>query len=92
MLLFDINISEDSIAFEVIAPANDPTFGSLFRILEAGTFDRYYFTFDEAQNVNGFSSSNPSVNLRIDAPNVLVVEIGEGYDFNPDQAFTISLN
>lgn len=90
--LYDIDISENSISFELIATADDPNFGSLFRTLEKGTFDRYYFTFNETQNVNGFTSSNASVNLRIDAANVLVVEIGEGYDFNPDQAFTITLN
>ena len=89
--LYDIDISETSISFDIIAEADDPNFGDLFRVLEAGTYDRYYFTFDEAHNVSGFSSSNPSVNLRIDAENVLVVEIGEGYDFNPEQAFTITL-
>ena len=90
--LYDINISGNSITFEVVAEANDPTYGDLFRVLEADTFDRYYFTFNEAQNVNGFTSSNANVNLRIDSANVLVIEIGEGYDFNPDQSFTITLN
>ena len=61
-------------------------------MLEADTFDRYYLTFDEAQNVNGFTSSNANLNLRIDSANVLVIVIGEGYDFNPDQSFTITLN
>ncbi len=90
--LYDINISENSIYFEVVAGANDPTYGSLFRVLEPNTFDRYYLTFDSAQNVSGFTSSNSSVNLRIDSNNVLVVEIGEGYDFQPGQNFTITLN
>jgi len=36
--------------------------------------------------------SNSSVNLRIDSDKVLVVEIGEGYDFKPGQNFTITLN
>ncbi len=90
--LYDIDIDENSISFDVVAEAGDPTYGDLFRVLEADTFDRYYFSFDEAQNVSSFNSSNPSVNLRIDSANVLVVEIGEGYDFNPDQSFTITLN
>ena len=89
--LYDIDIDENSITFEVAAASDDPTYGDLFRILEPDTFDRYYFTFDEPQNVKSFSSSNASVNLRLDSANVLVVEIGEGYDFNPDQAFTITL-
>ena len=90
--LYDIDIDENTITFDVVAEANDPTYGDLFRVLEPATFDRYYLTFGEAQDVSGFTSSNPSVNLRIDSANILVVEIGEGYDFNPDQSFTITLN
>ena len=90
--LYDIDIDDSSISFEVVAAADDPTYGDLFRILEEGTTDRYYLTFDEAQNVNDFSSSNSSVNLRVDSDKVLVVEIGEGYDFKPGQSFTITLN
>lgn len=90
--LYDIDIDENVISFDVVAEAEDPTYGDLFRILEPDTFDRYYLTFDDDQNVNGFTSSNSSVNLRIDSNRVLVVEIGEGYDFNPEQSFTITLN
>ena len=90
--LYDIDIDENIISFNVVAEANDPTYGDLFRVLEANTYDRYYFTFEDAQNVKSFTSSNASVNLRIDSPNVLVVEIGEGYDLNPNQSFTITLN
>ncbi len=89
--LYDIDIDENSISFEVVAQADDPTYGDLFRILEADTFDRYYFTFENAQDVSGFTSSNSSVNLRIDSDKVLVVEIGEGYDFKPGQNFKITL-
>lgn len=90
--LYDIDIDENSIKFEVVAQADDQTYGDLFRILEADTYDRYYLTFDTDQNVSGFTSSNSSVNLRIDSDNVLVVEIGENYDFRPGQNFTITLN
>lgn len=90
--LYDIDISENSISFEVVAAQDDATYGDLFRVLEADTYDRYYFTFNSAQDVDGFSSSNSSVNFRIDSENVLVVEIGEGYDFKPGQSFTITLN
>lgn len=89
--LYDIDINENSIRFEVVAQADDATYGSLFRILEADTYDRYYLTFDKAQNVNSFTSSNSSVKLRMDTNNILVVEIGEGYDFKPGQNFTITL-
>ena len=90
--LYDIDMDKNSIRFEVVAQDGDPTYGDLFRILEAGTVDRYYLTFDVAQNVTEASSSNSSVNLRIDSNKVLVVEIGEGYDFKPGQNFTITLN
>jgi hypothetical protein len=89
--LYDIDIDENNISFTVVAQADDPNYGSLFRILEADTYDRYYLTFDEAQEVAEFSSSNASVNLRIDSDKVLVVEIGESYDFKPGQSFTITL-
>lgn len=90
--LYDIDIDENSIRFEVVAQSDDPTYMDLFRILEADTYDRYYLTFEEAQEVSGFTSSNSSVNLRIDSDKVLVIEIGEGYDFKPGQNFTITLN
>ena len=90
--LYDIDIDESSITFEVVAQEDDPTYGDLFRILEADTFDRYYLTFDNAQAVNGFSSNNASVSLRIDSDKIIVVEIGEGFDFKPGATFTITLN
>jgi hypothetical protein len=90
--LYDIDISEESISFVCVAQEDDLNYGSLFRVLEPNTFDRYYLTFDTAQEVEDFSSSNSSVNLRIDSDFVLVVEIGEGYDFKPGQNFTIDLN
>lgn len=90
--LYDIEIDENSINFEVVAKLDDPTYMNLFRVLEANTYDRYYLTFDNAQAVNAFTASNASVNLRIDSNKILVVEIGEGYDFKPGQNFTITLS
>ncbi len=90
--LYDIDINENSISFEVVAQAGDSTYGNLYRVLEPKTFDRYYLTFDQAQVVNGFTSSNPAINLRIDSDRILVVEIREGYDFKPGQSFKITLN
>lgn len=90
--LYDINLDENGISFTCVAETDDPNYGTLFRILEPATYDRYYFTFTEDQNVESFTSSNSSVNLRIDSDRVLVVEIGEGYDFKPGQNFTITLN
>jgi len=90
--LYDINIDENSITFTVVAAQDDPTYGDLFRILEPATFDRYYFTFDEAQNVSSGSASNASVDLRVDSDRVIVVEIGANYDFKPGQSFVVTLN
>jgi len=39
--LYDIDIDENSISFEVVAQDGDPTYGDLFRVLEPDTFDRY---------------------------------------------------
>lgn len=89
--LYDINIDESSITFTCVAAEDDPNYGTLFRILEPATFDRYYFTFAEDQNVSSGTVSNSSVDLRIDSDKVLVVEIGAGYDFKPGQSFTVSL-
>lgn len=90
--LYDIDIDENSISFELVAAADDATYMDFFRTIEEGTTDRYYLTFEEAQNVNGFTSSDASVNLRIDADNILVVEIGEGFSFNPGSSFSITLD
>ncbi len=90
--LYDIDISENAIAFELVAQADDPNYSNFFRVLEAGTTDRYYFTFDTPQKVSGFTSDNASVSLRIDADNILVVQIGEGFNFMPGETFTITLN
>jgi hypothetical protein len=90
--LYDIDIDENSISFELVAAADDPTYSAFFRTLEANTTDRYYLTFEDAQNVESFTSDNTSVNLRIDSDRILVVEIGEGFSFNPRSKFTISLN
>lgn len=90
--LYDININETSISFTCVAEQNDPNYGTLFRVLEPATFDRYYFTFTEDQNISEGTSSNSSVSLRIDSDNVVVVVIGEGYDFKPGQSFTITLD
>ena len=90
--LYDIDIDENSITFELVASVDDPTYKDFFRTLEANTIDRYYLTFDEAHNVSSSSSNDASVNLRVDSDTVLVVEIGEGFDFNPGTTFTITLN
>ncbi len=91
MGLYDINISENSIQYTLVAAADDPIYSGFFRTLEAGTYDRYYFNFDAAQNITGFTSSNSSVTLNVISATKIAVEIGEGFDFNPGATFTITL-
>ena len=90
--LYDIDLDEDEITFTLVATANDPTYSMFFRTLEAGTFDRYYFKFDEDQNINSGSSSSSSVRLNVVSNNEVYVEIGEGFNFNPNETFTITLD
>ena len=90
--LYDIDVNENSIEYTLVAQADDPNYGSLFRTIEAGSFDRYYITLGLEHNVESFTSSDPAVNLRIDSDTILVVEIGEGFVFEPGASFTITLN
>lgn len=90
--LYDIDFTENSIDFTLLPAADDPFWSMVFEVFPSGKFDRYYFTFSEPHNISGFTSTNSSVNLRIDSDTVVVVEISEGYDMNPGISFGISLN
>ncbi len=87
--LYEIDFSENSIEFTLIPDATDPFWPMQFGSFPAGKFDRYYFTLSEAHNISSSSSSDDNVRLRLDSDKVIVVEISEGYDFNPGQRFTI---
>lgn len=89
--LYDINFTKNTIEFRLAAEAGDDTYGDLFRTIEAGTFDRYYFTFDKGHKIKNGESNNSSVNFSVISDNELMVEITEGYDFNPGIQFTIDL-
>ncbi|NPD47690.1 MULTISPECIES: hypothetical protein [unclassified Lentimicrobium] len=89
--LYSIDINENSIDYVLLPDANDYFWSQNYRVLEEGVYDRYYFTFDEAHGVTSFSSTENAVNLRIDSDKILVVEIGEGFNFQPGAAFTIDL-
>jgi len=90
--LYEIDFTETSIGFTLLPDGTDPFWIQQFGVFPAGKFDRYYFTFDEPHNITSAISDNESVNLRIDSETVVVVEISEGYDFNPGIAFSIFLN
>lgn len=89
--LYTIDMKRDEINFELVAGADHPIYSAFFRIIEPGTFDRYYFTFEEGHNIKDWSSDNSSVSLGIISDKEIKVEIGEGFDFNPGSGFTISL-
>lgn len=90
--LYDIDLDEDEITFTLVAAADDPTYSSFFRTLEAGTYDRYYFKFDEDQNISSGSSNSNFVSLNVVSDNEVYVEIGEGFNFQPNETFTITLD
>lgn len=89
--LYEIDFTETSISFKVLPDNSDPFWSNVFGLFPAGKTDRYYFTFSEAHNVTGFSSSNSALNVRIDSETVIVVELSEGYDLQPGVAFTVNL-
>ncbi len=90
--LYDIDLAESSISFEVVAAADDPFWSNVFGLFPDGKVDRYYLTFSEPHNITGFSSDNPNLKLRIDSETVVVVELSGGYDLQPGVAFTVDLN
>ena len=90
--LYDIDLSENQIVYTLVAPPTHPTYSNFYRTIEASTFDRYYFVFAEPHNIESATSNNSSVNLNIRSATEIVVEIGEGFDFNPGTTFTIDLN
>lgn len=89
--LYDIDLSENRINYELVAPADHPVYANFFRTIEANTFDRYYFEFAEAHNIQSGESSNSSVTLRVLSSTRIQVEISEGFDFNPGTSFSIDL-
>ncbi len=90
--LYDIDFTDNSINFSVIAEADDPFWTNVFGLFPEGKFDRYYFTFSEPHNITSFTSDNPNLNLRIDSETVIVVELTGGYDVQPGVSFTVNLN
>ena len=89
--LYDIDLDPECITFTLVANADDPVYGPLFRVLEEGTVDRYYFSFSEGHNISSGTSSNGAVNIRVISNTDFVIEIGEGYNFFPGETFKIDL-
>lgn len=89
--LYAIDFTENSINFTVLPDNSDPFWVNVFGLFPAGKTDRYYFTFSEPHNISGFSSHNPSLNVRIDSETVIVVELSEGYDLQSGVSFSVNL-
>ncbi|MFK7807743.1 MAG: hypothetical protein AB8F74_08105 [Saprospiraceae bacterium] len=89
--LYDINISEDQISYDLVAPADHPIYSNFFRTIEANTFDWYYFNFDDNHNISSGDATNSSVSLNVISDTEILVVIGEGFDFNPGTSFEINL-
>lgn len=89
--LYAINFSENKIDYTLLPKADDEFWKTNFRTLEAGVKDRYYLTFTGTHNVASFTASDPAINVRIDSDNLLVVEVGEGFVFQPGASFSIDL-
>jgi len=92
--LYEIDFTENNISYTVLPELTDPFWGGfaeIFGVIPDGKTDRYYFTFIEEHNITNFSTSATGVNLRTDSNNVIVVEIGAGFDVQPGASFTIDL-
>ena len=90
--LYAIDFTENSISFDVLPDNSDPFWTNVFGLFPAGKTDRYYFTFSEPHNISGFSSTNSSLNVRIDSETIIVVELSEGYDLQPGVSFSVELD
>ncbi len=90
--LYEIDFTETGVEFTLLPDETDPFWVNNFEVFPAGKFDRYYFTFSEPHNITSAASNDTSVSLRIDSETTIVVEISEGYNFNPGISFFISFN
>ncbi len=90
--LYDINFTQTSVEFTLLPDENDPFWVQQFGVFPAGKFDRYYFTFAEPHNITSAASNDTSVELKVLSDTEIVVEISEGYNFNPGISFFISFN
>ncbi len=90
--IYDIDIDDSQINFSMsTAGVDNPDIAGLFRTIEAGTFDRYYFTFADEQKFESATSSSEFVNVSVTDGTEVKVEVGEGFVFGADSAFTITL-
>lgn len=91
--IYDIDVSDSQIEFSMSdAAVADSTISGLFRTIEDGTFDRYYFTFDEEQKFESATSSSEFVDVSVTGDTEVKVEVGSGFVFGENAAFTLTLD
>lgn len=86
--LWDVDFSNDSIAFRNIVTEATQPFPGFLRVIEAGTFDRYYITISP-DYLGRPKVDKPFVSVERTGVDTLEVTIGEGYD-NRQSGFTIT--
>jgi hypothetical protein len=87
--LWDVDFSEKSIGFiNIVNPAKQP-FPGFLRVIEAGTFDRYYIRSESAFCAKP-SVDKPFIKVECLSDRELKITIGEGYD-NRQSGFKVSL-
>lgn len=78
--LWDIDVDVNTITFVNITDPGNPPFDGFFRVLEPGTFDRYYFMLGDPLGTESVSSNHPAVTATALSTTEVLVTVGEGYD------------
>jgi hypothetical protein len=87
--LWDVDFAEKSISFaNIVNPAKQP-FPGFLRVIEAGTFDRYYIRSESAFCTKP-SVDKPFIKVECQSERELKITIGEGYD-NRQSGFKVSM-
>lgn len=84
---YAIDAESRSLRFSSVT-SSEP-FPGFFRTIEAGTFDRYYVTFQPSLAIQSAESSDPAVRAEVRSDGLLVT-VGEGYNTR-GAGFTITL-
>lgn len=89
--LYDINVNDNHITFHnLIRPSNEPYDGYL-RVIEPGTYYRYYFDFDLPHGINSTESDDEDIRVWVETDTQIIVEVGPGYDLS-ESGFSIELD
>lgn len=89
--VYDITIADGILSMAWISNENND---KLARVIEDGTFDRYYITFSEdmVSNPTVTSASTLSPDIVSSTANSLVIQVGPGMQVGPGQDFHIALD